>query len=387
MLLGVVGAPNKGKSTFFAAVTMVDAAIANYPFTTTTASRGVTYVRAQCPHVELGLKACNPKNSKCVDGVRLVPVGIIDTPGLVPEAHKGRGLGNRFLDSLREADVFIQVVDGSGKTDLHGNPCQGCSPMDEVAFLKEEIAMWVFEIMKRKGGGRHLALKEAALSLSGLRISEGMLLQAAASCGLEVGDGTMPDDDGMKRIAQKLVEMRFPIAVAFNKVDLPGAKEEFEKARQRGLENVFACSAAIELALRKAAEHGLIEYAPGQGSFKLVGTPDEKQKEALSQIDAFLKAHKSSGVQEIIDWAVYKKMGAIVVYPVEDEHRLSNHKGEILPDAFLVPKGTTARQLAGMVHSELAAKFIGAIDVKRKTRIGADHLLGDGDVIKIIAGR
>jgi ribosome-binding ATPase YchF (GTP1/OBG family) len=102
---------------------------------------------------------------------------------------------------------------------------------------------------------------------------------------------------------------------------------------------------------------------------------------------AVLLENGGSGVQEIVDFVVYKKLGCIIVYPVEDEHRLVNHRGEVLPDAFLVPRGTTALQLAGKVHSDLAAKFIGAIDCRKHIRVGADHALEDGDVIKIVAGR
>jgi len=393
MLLGVVGAPNKGKSTFFSAATLVDAQIANYPFTTITPNRGVTYVRAPCPHVALGLKGCGAKNSKCVNGVRLVPVGIIDTPGLVPDAHLGKGLGNKFLDSIREADALIQIVDATGKTDVHGNPCESCAPQEEVAFLKNEIAMWIVEIMKRKGGAAHgnsagktIAVKDAASSLSGLRIGEAQIAHAASACGLDISDGIMPDQEGLEEIAMKLVEKRMPFAVACNKIDVPGAKDNYEKAKKEIPAGVFACSAAIELALRKAAEHGLIDYSPGAKSFAVVGQPDAKQSEALGRMMGFLAQNGGTGVQQIIDWAVYEKLNAIIVYPVEDEHRYCNNKGEVLPDAFLVPKGTTAKQLAAMVHTELASKFIGAVDAKRHIRVGADHVLENGDVIKIVAG-
>ncbi|MEM2138310.1 MAG: YchF-related putative GTPase [Candidatus Anstonellaceae archaeon] len=393
MLLGVVGAPNKGKSTFFSAATLVDAQIANYPFTTITPNRGITYVRAPCPHVELGLKGCNAKNSKCVNGVRLVPVGMIDTPGLVPDAHLGKGLGNKFLDSIREADALIQVVDATGKTDVHGNACESCAPQDEVAFLKNEIAMWIVEIMKRKGGAAHgnaggktISVKDAATALSGLRIDETMIAHAASACGLDITDGVMPDQEGLEEIAVKLVEKRMPFAVACNKIDVPGAKEKYGAAHNEIGPGVFACSAAVELALRKAAERGLIDYAPGAKSFVIVGQPDAKQAEALEKMSAFLEANGGTGVQQIIDWAVYERLNAIIVYPVEDEHRYCNNKGEVLPDAFLVPKGTVAKQLAAMVHTELASKFIGAIDAKRHIRVGADHVLENGDVVKIVAG-
>jgi ribosome-binding ATPase len=385
MLIGVVGAPNKGKSTFFSACTLVDAQIANYPFTTVTPNRGVTYVRAPCPHAALGLSKCDPKNSRCSGGTRLVPVGIIDVPGLVPDAHLGKGLGNKFLDSIREADAVIQVVDATGRTDLQGNPCDFCPPEADAEFLKNELAMWLAGIMARKGGkGR--GAKEVAESLSGLRITEAMLSRAAGKCGLDISDG-LPDGEGAAIIAREIVDERMPFAIAFNKIDVSGARRNYEKARSGIGENAFACSAAMELALRKASERGIIDYAPGGRDFAVIGAPDEKQQEALEKMRAFLLENGGTGVQDIIDWVVYRRLQGIIVYPVEDEHRYSNHKGEVLPDAFLVPRGTTAIRLAAMVHTDLAGKFIGAIDAKRRVRIGADHLLENGDVVKIIAGR
>jgi len=388
MLIGVVGAPNKGKSTFFSAATLVDAAIANYPFTTINPNRGVTYVRSPCPHVSLGLQKCDPKNSRCVGGQRLVPINIIDVAGLVPGAHEGKGLGNKFLDNLREADALIQVVDGTGRTDLQGNACDACNPMEEVSFLTDEIAYWLADIMLR-GAGKDAAggSRELAKRLSGLKIDEQMLLHAADECGLDIGAG-MPDNEGALELARAVLARRMPIAIAFNKMDAAGAKENFEKASDGdGAEKLFPCSSAVELALRKADGHDVIKYVPGAREFIVSGTPDERQKDALRKMASFISINNGSGVQEIIDWVVYQKLHGIVVYPVEDEHRYSNHKGEVLPDAFLVPKGTTVVQLAGMVHTDLANKFIGAVDVRKKMRVGATQELANGDVIKIVSGR
>ena len=384
MLIGVVGAPNKGKSTFFAAATLVDAQIANYPFTTITPNRGITYVRAPCPHAELGLSSCNPKNSKCIGGVRLVPVGMVDVPGLVPDAHAGKGLGNKFLDSIREADVLIQVVDATGKTDLQGNPCESASPVEEVAFLQEEIALWLADIMSRGAKGK--GASGLAASLTGLKITEGMLHKAALECGLDVAAG-LPDEEGTKRLARKLVEMRMPVVVACNKMDVAGARAGFEKVLRESGRPSMPCSAAVELALRKAEHAGVVEYRPGDADFSVKGTPNEKQAGALFAMKRVLDDNGGSGVQQIIDYIVYQHLNCIIVYPVEDEHKYSNNRGEVLPDAFLVPKGTTALQLAAMVHTDLAHKFIGAVDCRRHIRVGAEHALANGDIIKIIAGR
>ncbi|VVC01687.1 Ribosome-binding ATPase YchF [uncultured archaeon] len=386
MLIGVVGAPNKGKSTFFSAATRVDAEIANYPFTTITPNRGITYVRSPCPHVSLGLPSCNAKNSKCANGVRLVPIGMIDVPGLVPDAHKGKGLGNKFLDSIREADALIQVVDATGKTDLQGNPSDSSPPIEEIDFLQHEIAYWLAGIMMRSKTKPSITLQELATALSGLKISSDMLQKAAEDCGLDIREG-LPDEEGTVRLAEALLPRRVPTIVACNKIDVPGARLQFDKIKAVRQKDTFACSAAVELALRKASEAGLVDYYPGAKGFRIIGNPTQKQKEALEGMQKLLSENSGTGVQEAIDCAVYQHLKGIVVYPVEDEHKCTNNKGEVLPDAYLVPRGTTALQLAAMVHTDLAKKFIGAIDVKKRIRVGADHTLADGDVIKIIAGR
>ena len=70
---------------------------------------------------------------------------------------------------------------------------------------------------------------------------------------------------------------------------------------------------------------------------------------------------------------------------VEDETKLSNKDGQILPDARLLPINSTAKDLATTIHAELAKGFLHAIDVKTKQRIGAQHQLKNGDVIKIVS--
>ncbi|MCG2736929.1 MAG: 50S ribosome-binding GTPase, partial [Candidatus Methanoperedenaceae archaeon] len=144
--IALAGKPNCGKSTFFKAATLANVEIANYPFTTIDANHGVAYVRMTCPCREMKTNC-----GQCRDGFRFVPIGLIDVAGLVPDAHKGRGLGNAFLDNLRTAKAIIHVIDASGGTDIEGVPVPVGShdPMDDIKFLDHEITMWMSGILKR----------------------------------------------------------------------------------------------------------------------------------------------------------------------------------------------------------------------------------------------
>ena len=144
MKIGLIGKPNTGKSTFFNACTLLNVNMANYPFTTIEPSTGVAYVKTSCVCKELEIKD-SPVNSICIDNQRLIPVKIVDIAGLVPGASKGRGLGNKFLDDLRQADVLIQVIDISGKTDEEGRIVESGKhdPINDINFVQEEFDKWL----------------------------------------------------------------------------------------------------------------------------------------------------------------------------------------------------------------------------------------------------
>jgi ribosome-binding ATPase YchF (GTP1/OBG family) len=83
--------------------------------------------------------------------------------------------------------------------------------------------------------------------------------------------------------------------------------------------------------------------------------------------------------------AYFKLLNMITVYPVEDVEHLANHNGKVLPDVYLIPKGTTAHQFAYIIHTELGESFLYAVDARNKTRIGEDAILKDKDVISIVS--
>ena len=397
-LLGVVGKPNTGKSTFFSAATLTTAEIANYPFTTIKPNRGVGYVRTPCIHEEFKVQD-NPRNSLCIDGTRLVPVELIDIAGIVPGAWEGRGLGNQFLDEIRRADALIHIVDASGGTDCEGKSCKPGEhdPLEDVQFLEKEITMWMVTILKKdwpriartaeqdkKGIAHHLEDR-----LSGLGIRKQFVNEAIRRAGLSVDKPATWSDDDFYRFVDNLRRLAKPLLIVANKVDLPTSQANIE--RMKKLEYiVIAASAEAELALRRAAEKGLISYKPGDSDFK-INAPEKLsagQIQALEKIrEKVLKPNGSTGVQEAINTAYFKLLDMITVYPVEDIEHLTDHNGRVLPDTFLVPKGITARQFAYVIHSELGDNFLYAVDAREKRRIGEDAQLKDRDVISIVSAK
>lgn len=382
-----------GKSTFFSALTLATAQIASYPFTTIQPNRGVGYVRGKCPHVEFG-KQCNPNNSICEGGIRFVPIEVLDVAGLVPDAHEGRGLGNKFLDDLRQADAFIHVVDASGGTDFEGNPVGigTHDPVQDVSFLEREISYWIFGILEKNfakiakqakltGAKLEKALQE---KLTGLSITENQILAAFRHAPTDV-DPAMWTDDDLLKFCQALQKIAKPMIIAANKADI-APPENIERLKATGY-HVVPTSAEYELALRRASKGGLISYIPGADCFEFPNKEklNEKQIAACTKMGDWLHKTGSTGVQAVLEDVVFKVLDMIVIYPVEDEHHWTDKQGRCLPDCYLMRRGSNAKDLAYKVHTDLGDNFIRAIDGKSHMTIGQDHVLQDGDVIKIVA--
>ncbi len=397
-LLGVIGKPNTGKSTFFSAATLAPAEIANYPFTTIKPNRGIGYVRTPCVHEEFQVKD-NPNNSLCVDGVRLIPVELIDVAGLVPGAWEGRGLGNQFLDEIRRADALIHIVDASGGTDCEGRLCKPGEhdPLEDVQFLEREITMWIAAILKKdwvKIARTAEADKKGIFDpleerLTGLGIKRHHIFEATRKAGLNADNPTAWSEEDLLKFVDALRRISKPMLIVANKIDLPAAEANLEKLKKLNY-TVIPCCAEAELALRRAAEKQLIDYKPGDCNFKV--TQPEKlsqsQAKALETIrEKILLEKGSTGVQEAINTAYFKLLNMITVYPVEDLEHFADHNGRVLPDAYLVPYGTTAHQFAYLIHTELGESFIYAVDAREKKRIGEDAVLRDRDVISIVSAR
>lgn len=396
-LLGVVGKPNTGKSTFFCAATLATAEIANYPFTTIKPNRGVGYVRTPCVHSEFKVQD-NPNNSLCLDGVRLAPVELIDVAGIVPGAWEGRGLGNQFLDEICRADALIHIIDASGGTDSEGRPCKigEHDPVEDVKFLEYEITMWMASILRKEWPkiartaetekkGIYGPLEER---LSGLGIKRNQIFDAIHKAGLNADKPTTWSDDDFLKFVDTLRRISKPMLIVANKIDLPSSEANLERLKKMDY-TVIPASAEAELALRRAAEKKLIKYKPGDADFNII--QHEKltagQINALEAIREKIIAHGTTGVQEAINTAYFKLLNMITVYPVEDVEHLTNHNGQVLPDVYLVPQGTTAHQFAYIIHTELGDNFIYAVDARDKKRMGEDAVLKDREVISIVSAK
>lgn len=394
MLIGIVGKPNTGKSTFFKAATLAEVAIAPYPFTTIKANEGVGFVKVKCPEAELKIK-CKPNHGFCVDGQRFVPVKLLDVAGLVPGAHLGKGLGNKFLDDLRQADVLIHIVDASGTTDAEGKPAQGYDPCKDIAFLEDELDRWLYgmigenwkTLIRKLYSAEKKPIELLENQFSGLKINANMIKQAIKNCNLPEHFAGWTGKQLFEFVRQ-LRRISKPTIIAANKMDLPGAKENYRRLREDfpGM-IVIPCSSESELALREAARDSLVDYVSGEQNFVMHDDKlNEKQKKALELIrEKILESFvEGTGIQSCLNSAVFACLRYIVVYPVENENHFTDAKNNTLPDALLMPLGSTALDFAFAIHTDIGNAFIAAIDARSHRRLAKDYKLKDGDIIRIM---
>ena len=392
MLIGLVGKPSVGKSTFFKAATLAEVEIASYPFTTIKANNGVGYVRVDCLEKEFGVK-CNPQKGFCIKGQRFVPVELMDVAGLVPGAHEGKGLGNQFLDDLTKADAFIHVVDLSGTTDNEGKPVRDHDVCSDVKFLEKELNMWYYNIFikawrsfARKAEQEKSKFSEAITKqFSGLKVDEEHVKEAMRKLNLPEKPSQWKEDH-LLGFASMLRKLSKPMIVAANKIDIQKAKENYEKLKKEFSDLlIIPCSADSELALRQAAKAEIIEYIPGDKEFTIIKDVSDKQKSALERIkkDILEVYDQGTGVQSVLNSAVFSLLNYIAVFPV-GASKLADSKGNVLPDCFLLPKGSTALDFAFFLHTDFGKGFIKAINAKTKMVLGKDYVLKHRDGLEII---
>lgn len=395
VLIGVVGKPSSGKTTFLNALCKTDAKTGNYPFTTIEPNIAFGYHTVPCVCSEFKVE-CNPKNSKCIKNIRHIPVKIIDVAGLVPGAHEGRGRGNQFLSDLSEADALLHIIDCSGSLDSEGVDIEAGThnPIDDVKFLEEEIDFWLIGILKKNWSKltrqasslRKHAADVLTSQLSGLKINRNNIFNVIKELKLD-NELHRWSDEQLKEFVITIRKKTKPIIVVANKIDRPTSLENFVNLKEYlGEENVIPASALTELILQKQTESGKVDYDSYAG--QLVPHLDklsEKEKEIMIKIqENILSKFGNTGVQKALSFAI-NLLDMIVAYPVADVNTLTDKDGNILPDAFLISKGTTAKNFAGKIHDDLEKGFVCAIDSRTKRKLSDSYEMQNNDVIKIMS--
>jgi ribosome-binding ATPase YchF (GTP1/OBG family) len=393
MLIGIVGKPSVGKSTFFMAATSVPVERSPRPFTTIKPNRAIAYVEVECVDKEFG-KQCNPRSGFCTDARRFVPVELLDVAGLVPGAHEGKGLGNKFLDDLRQADVLVHVVDASGSTNEVGErvPVGSYDPCNDVRFLEQELDYWIKGILDANW---QKLVREAKLDrkkndeilteqFSGLGMKRDTITRVLRELKLE--EKNIGEWNGDERLAlcSKLRQIGKPIIIAANKCDLSAGWDNYQKLKEAFPEYVvIACSSEAEIALKGAAKNGFIGYIPGDAAFTVKAALNDEQKKAMGIMKAVCERYGGTGVQRCLNTAVFDFLHYIAIFP-GGVGKLEDSEGRVIPDCFLMPPGTTALDFAFKLHSDIGRGFIKAIDVKTRQAVGKDHALKHRDVIEIV---
>ena len=397
MIIGIVGKPNVGKSAFFRAITLAHAESGNFPFTTIDKNSAIGYVKVKDPALDFDKKS-NPRDGYVIGDYRFVPVELIDVAGLVPGAHEGKGLGNKFLDDLRQADVLIHVIDLSGSTNDKGEPIDfgTYEPANDIKFLEEELNHWYHNIIKRNWESidkkirmQGQKIEEAFHSvLSGLKISEEQINEAVFSLKLD------KDSLGSNlfELSVKLREISKPMVIAANKCDVMQNNNSW-KTKVEELQTKFPnyiiipTCAQYEFNLKKAHEAEIVQYCPGNSSFKITDESklNDAQKSGLEKIKTTLDNMQSSGVQNALDASVFDLLKMKPIFP--GGSKLEDDKGNVLPDCFLMKEDATALDFAYRLHTDFGKNFVQAINIKKKIPVGKDHVLEFGDIVEIRAGR
>ncbi len=395
--IGLIGKTNTGKTTFFNAATLSSSEISTYPFTTKKAETATAHAITLCVHQEFNVFD-NPNNSICKDGWRYIPIELIDLPGLIKDAWKGKGLGNQFLTIAAQSDVLLHVVDVSGSVDATGKVAEVGSgdPISDFADIEEELIMWYHKILEgnrdkvskliRSGTDQVNALTDL---YRGVGVTKDNIKETLKSTGLEDKEFDNYEIQDTKNFATFLRNISKPTLIVANKIDIEGGEKTFDRLRERYNDAIVVpASADSELSLRRAEQKSLIKYSPGSEQFDIINPQDlnEKQKNALDFIKkSIMGEYMRTGVQFAINVAVFKLLKMNSVYPVANEEKLSDKKGRVLPDLILMKDGATVKDLAREIHTDLPKGLLYAKDLRYNLRLPTTYQLRDRDVISLIS--
>lgn len=316
-----------------------------------------------------------------MNGLRSVPIELLDVAGLVPGAHQGRGLGNKFLDDLRHADALIHVVDVSGTTDAEGKATRGYDPSVDIEWLRGEIVRWVEGNLMEKWGSikrRHVAIKGNAVDtlqgqFSGYGSTRDVVARTLDRIALKEPLEQWSNET-VSRVVDQFVEEKFPIVLALNKIDHADADKNIAKiAKMVPADRMVLCSAISEVFLRKLAKQKYVRYVEGsefvdtredlieQGEADGGGLKecDEKLKTRIENLkDMVLYRFGSTGVVQVLSRAA-DVLGLVPVFPVKNTHTFgAASTGPVFRDCVLVKKNSTVSDVARKIMGDAPVSFI-----------------------------
>jgi ribosome-binding ATPase YchF (GTP1/OBG family) len=395
--IGLIGKTNTGKTTFFNSATLSSEEISSYPFTTKSPVSGIAHAISLCVHPEFKIQD-NPNNSKCLDGWRYIPIELIDLPGLIKDAWKGKGLGNQFLSIAAQSDALLHVVDASGGIDSTGKITEAGTgdPIADFADIEEELIMWYLKILE---GNRDKVSKliqsgsdvvDTITDLyRGIGVSKTHVKDTFHATNLEEKNFDDFNMNDSKKFASHLRKISKPTLIVANKVDVEGADKNFARLRERYNDSiVIPVSGDSEFVLRRAEQKGLIKYSPGSETFEIIKSDElnEKQNNALDFIKrGIMGEYMRTGVQFAINVAVFKLLKMNSIYPVADEKNMADKKGRILPDLILLKDGATISDLAREIHTDLTKGLLYGKDLRYNLRLPVDYQLRDRDVVSLVS--
>ncbi|EAA31468.3 P-loop containing nucleoside triphosphate hydrolase protein [Neurospora crassa] len=413
-LIGLVGKPSAGKSSTLNSLTDASSKVGNFPFTTIDPQRAIGYLQIDCACARYNVsERCKPNYGSCVNGKRSVPIELLDVAGLVPGAHEGKGLGNKFLDDLRHADALIHVVDASGTTDAEGKVTRGYDPSVDIAWLRSEIVAWIKGNLWEKWGSikrRHIAVKATAVEtlqaqFSGYGSTAAVVARTLDKLGLKEPLEEWSEET-VDRVVNAFTDEKFPTVIALNKIDHPDADKNIAKiAKMQDPNSIVLCSAISEIFLRKMAKQGYIKYTEGsefvdtREDLIADGDPDggglkeldEKNRNRIENLkDMVLYRFGSTGVNQVLSKAA-EILGLVPVFPVRNTTTFTSGANEsankaVFRDCVLVKKNSTVADVARKIMGDAPIAYVeGAGGI----RVAEDQIVtvGKNDILSFRVGR
>ncbi|CCH43338.1 putative GTP-binding protein [Wickerhamomyces ciferrii] len=402
-LIGIVGKPSSGKST-----TLTDAAVKTgaFPFTTIDPNKATGYLKVQCACSRFGKQSlCKPNYGWCTDGNRHIPVLLLDVAGLVPGAHLGRGIGNKFLDDLRQADALIHVVDVSGSTDAEGKATLGYDPLADVEWLQDEIRLWIEGNLEKRWGSivrRHTATKSSIVDTLLTQFAgysaNGIMIARAMDRVPEVGKLENWNKEDITKVVKAFMEEKFPTVLSLNKIDHPDSDKNVSKILLKYPNTKAVLTSAVtEVFLRRLAKQNYIKYEEGT---EFVDTKedlpddetlkpmDEKLLNRLENIrDLILYRFGSTGVVQVLQ-AATEVLQLVPIYTVRNIQSFTGSNGtNVFRDCTLIRKGTPVSKVARQIMGDVT---IAAIEGIGGVRVSEDDTIdvGKNDILsfKVVPG-